>query len=86
MTEELALNQALGDGATVDGHEGIAQTGREGVDETGHHLFARATFAQQQHGCVGGGHLTDDLDHAAQGSRIADQDRLGLGQVVVARG
>ena len=55
VAEQLVLEQRLGDGGAVDGHEGALGAVGELVQRAGQQLLAGAALAQQQHGGVGGG-------------------------------
>ena len=54
VAEQLALQQFLGDGATVDRHEQAALALRTVVQAARHQLLAGAAFAGDQHGGAGG--------------------------------
>ncbi|KEH14066.1 hypothetical protein GY15_07625 [Delftia sp. 670] len=49
VAEQLGLQQVLGDGGGVDGHEGAARHGRVLVQRARHQFLARARLARDQH-------------------------------------
>ena len=48
------------------------------MNEPRDHFLAGTTFAEQEHGCIGGGHVVDDIEAAPQDRRLADERRLRL--------
>jgi hypothetical protein len=56
VTEELALEERLGDGAAVDGDEGLVRARAGPVDGPGDEFLARPALALDQDACVAGGH------------------------------
>src|SRR5215467_1862679 len=65
VTEQLALQQGLGDGAAVDGHEGTGVPWAVGVHGTRHQLLARAALPLAEDGGVGLGHALDHREDVA---------------------
>ena len=81
MSEQLAFDERLGDGAAVDGNEGLTGTGTAGVDGPGHQFFAGATFTGQQDGGPRRRHLVDefkDLLHPLTGPEQAGVGSAGV--------
>jgi hypothetical protein len=63
VTEQLALDEGLGDGCAVDGHEGLAPPVGQVVDGSRHELLAGAALAEDQdRGGAGGGQLDPPVD------------------------
>ena len=54
VTEQLGFEQPLGDGGTVDGDEWTIGARAERVEGARKELLARAAFALEEHGGVGG--------------------------------
>src|SRR5258708_37335390 len=83
VPEQLGLEQRIGNGGAVDGHEGRGRVTALVVDAAREHLLARAGFAQQQHG--GGmrlGHPAREVDRLPQLDAATDDpvesESLGL--------
>jgi len=77
VTEELALEQGLGNRAAVDGHEGPAVPFAAVVDRTRDELLAGAAGPGDQHGGRGGGDLVDHLEDGLHARALADDPALG---------
>jgi hypothetical protein len=71
--EQLALDEALGDGPAVDHDHPPVATRRQLVDGVGDELLADAALAFEQHGDVHGGHLPHAVDDAAEGGGVAEK-------------
>ena len=56
VTEELALEQVLGNGPTVDHHEGAIFSITLLMDRMGYDFFSGAAFASDEHRHIRGGH------------------------------
>src|SRR5688572_9209160 len=88
MTEKLALQQRLGDGAAIDGDEWGILASAAPMDRQGSHFFAGPAFAQNEYGRLGGGdfanrgkyakHLGTGAEHSFEG--VGLKDLLGLAQ------
>ena len=72
IAEELALHQSLRDGGAVDGDHGALAAAAEIVDGMGHHLFAAAGLAGDQHGGVGLADLGDLHPQGGHGLTFPD--------------
>src|SRR5262249_1106751 len=75
VAEQLALDQAGGQGGAVDFDERVAPApawGTGGVDGAGDQLLARARLAGDEHRGVGGGDAADLVQHVQQGGAAAD--------------
>ena len=69
MAEQFALEQRLGEGRTVDRHQGLGRAGAVAVDGARHQLLARATLALNKDRGVGGRHPANEVvDFAHAGS------------------
>jgi hypothetical protein len=77
VAEELTFNQGRGEGATVDGKEGLGCVGTVGVDGACDELFAGAGFADDENGVVGGGDLGEDAIELFHVWRVADEVAKG---------
>jgi hypothetical protein len=82
VTEELAVEQALGQGGAVELDERLVPARREIGQPRRHQLLAGAALAHHQHRPVEGGELRDLRQSGAEGRRLADEPR----QVVPAIG
>jgi len=71
MTEQLRLDQALGEGAAIDGDEGAGMAVTERMDMPGDQFLAGTGFADHQHAGVARGDLFQ------VGEQVA---RLGIGE------
>ena len=69
VAEELALEQGIGDGAAVDGHEPAVAAGARHVDGAGDQLLAGAALAGDQHVARSRRAAGDLLPHQAQSGR-----------------
>ena len=72
VAEERGFEQIGGDGAGVDGDEGLVAAGRVGVDGLGDELFAGAAFALDEDGGAAGRDLRDEVEEAEHGVAFAD--------------
>src|SRR5690606_28084357 len=70
--EELALEEALGDGAAVDADDGHVASWAVGVDGAGDEFLAGAALTDDEDGGVGGGDVADELHDLADGGAVAD--------------
>src|SRR5262249_11762289 len=75
VTEELALEERLGQGGAVHRHEGAIAPRAGGVDRARRHLLAGAALAEEEHGRGGAGDLVDGVDDGAHGRVAVAQDR-----------
>ncbi len=75
VAEQLALEQALGQRAAVDRHDGKVPPRAGGVDRPRDELLAGAALAADQHGRVGPRHRGDQLEHLAHRCAVADDLR-----------
>ena len=84
VAEELRFKKVLGDGTTVDRHEGFGGIGAHAVDGPGDDLFARPAFAQQQDRGAGGGGAScpgQHILHGRAGAHEAEGQRLGCAEL-----
>ena len=72
VAEQLALQQARGDGRAVQLDEGAVPPRAQLVQGAGDEFLARARLAANEHRGVGGGDGLDLLEHPAQGGTVAD--------------
>jgi hypothetical protein len=72
VTEELALEQGLGDGGTVLGQEHSMASRTVEVDRPRHELLARPTLAVHQHGQVARGDALDEFEDLLHRRRPAE--------------
>ena len=63
VAEELGLQQSLGNGAAIDGHERALGPWRTVVDGSGNQLLAGARLAVHQHRRHAAGNLLDQAPH-----------------------
>src|SRR5206468_7395532 len=77
VPKEFAFEKILGDGATVDLDERSAFARAVVMDSPSDELFARAAFASDEHGGLGGSHELDLLHHLLQTGTLPDD----LGEV-----
>ena len=75
MAEEFGLEQVLGNGCGVDGHEGAVRAGRVFVQRPGHQFFARAGFTGDQHCDLALAQTADGAEHVLHGGRLAQHLR-----------
>lgn len=75
ITKELGLQQLLGDGAAVDGNEGLVLAHAHIVDGARDQLLAGARFAPEQHGGHAARDLFNEAADLADGARFANQAR-----------
>ena len=86
VAEELALEQGLGNGAAVDGHEGPVGPVAALVDGLGDEFLAGAALAVDQDRGRGGGDLVHHLVDRAHARALADDVLAALlaGQFLLA--
>ena len=72
VAEDLALEQRLGDGRAVDGHERLGGALAQLMDRLRHHLLARPGLAPDQHRRRRRRRLLDDAIDLADGRGAAD--------------
>ena len=73
VAEELGLQQAVGQGTAIDGHEGPAAARAEVMQRTCRQLFAGAGFAAQQHRGFHGCALLQQRQGVAERDGAADE-------------
>ena len=73
VAEELALDQFVGQGRTVDRQERTVLAGAEGMDGPGHQFLASAALAGDQHGRLERRGPADLIEHVLHGRRGAQQ-------------
>ena len=83
VAEELVLEEVLGDGRAVDGHEGPLGPGRELVEGAAHQLLARAALPEQEHGGLAGGGPLDGEHGLLEGGVLADHPGQAEAPLVV---
>jgi hypothetical protein len=71
MAEEFALQQVLGNGRGVDGHEGPVGARRMLVQRTRHQFLARTRFTGDEHRDVALRKPADGAEHVLHGGRLA---------------
>ena len=74
--EELALDQVVGDGGAVDGHERARRTGADAVQRLRQHLLAHAAFAQEEHGGLRLRGAAHHVAHRVEAGRDADDFQI----------
>ena len=79
VAEELALEDALGQSAGVDGDQRTGGAQRNRMQRLRHQPFAGAVLAGDEHVGVGGAHARDHVEHRPHGRRLRDQLREALG-------
>ena len=84
VAEQLAFQQALRQGGTVELDERAARAGAGLMDRRGQKLLAGAALAPDQHGRMGDRDLARHADHLPNG-RARAFDRLEGAEVAVAR-
>ena len=72
VAEEGGFEELGGDGAGVDGDEGLVAARGVGVDGLGDELFAGAAFALDEDGGAAGRDLGDEVEEAEHGLAFAD--------------
>jgi len=73
MTEELGLNEGLGQGRTVDLDQGASISRRVPMDEFRNQFFAGARFTSHEDGCLRRRYLECLLEEGEEGVARADQ-------------
>jgi len=80
VTEELAFQKVLGNGAAADADERFFGPEAQPVHLTRHHFFARAALAQKEHGHIGGSYAAQEPEHrfhfAATTQKIPEPARV----------
>jgi hypothetical protein len=73
VTEQLALDQVLGDGRAVDRHEGARRTARaDAVQRLRQHFLADSAFTQEEHGGLRLRGAAHHVTHRVEAGRDAD--------------
>src|SRR5262249_10126618 len=80
VAEELALEERLLQRAAVEDDERRLGAAAPGVDGARDQLLARAALALDHDARVGGRHLADELAHAFERRRLADELRVPSGE------
>ena len=85
MTEQFAVDGALGDGAAVDGNVFLVLACAALVDDFGEVLLTRAALADDEHAQIDGCHEQGTTDGGNQGRRFAHdaKTQLDVADVVV---
>src|SRR5690606_16841415 len=73
MTEQLGVDQLLGNGPTVDRHERAVGPPRLVVQAARHQLFARAAFTSDQNRGIAWGNLVDQVPQLSCRLALPDQ-------------
>ena len=73
VAEQDALDEVLGDGAAIDGDEGLAGAGALALDGAGDQLLADAALALDQDGDGRAGRALAELDDARHGLAAGDE-------------
>src|SRR5690606_19639874 len=73
VPEELALEQALGDGGAIDRDEALVAAPAHAVDGAGEAALAGAGLAREQHGGVRGRRLLGLVHERAHRRRATDE-------------
>ncbi len=72
MTEQLRLQQFLGDGATVDRYKSIVVTETVPMQSANQQLLACTGFTSHQHGAVRGRNLLKDPEDLGKDGAVPD--------------
>jgi hypothetical protein len=72
VAEELALDQAGGQGGTVDLDQRLVFASARGMNGPGDELLAGARFAGHEHGRIGWSDRANVIEHGGQGRAAAD--------------
>src|SRR5262245_31031692 len=83
MSEQLGLEERLGDGTAIDGGERLVAPGTERVNDLRDELLAGAALAGDEHVRVAAGHRLDSIAQAQRLGRGTD-DRRRRGAVIAA--
>jgi len=78
VPEELALEHALGERATIDGFKGTVAAGAVGVNGVGDDILARPAFALDQDGNLGGSNQKNRLKQVLQARAAPDDSGSSL--------
>src|SRR5690606_537606 len=84
VAEQLALDQALGQGAAVEGDEGAAGASAGSVDPPGGDLLAGAGLALEQDRDVAGGRELEHGERLAHHQALADEVAEAAGAAATA--
>jgi hypothetical protein len=84
VSEELALEQRFGDGATIHRHESLIAPWRLGVDRPREDLLAGPALPRQQDRRLEGGDAFHDLEQLDHGGRGGDDGPIAGGPLDVA--
>ena len=79
MAEELRLQQVLGDGRSVDGHERTTRAGTVLVQCARHQLLARAALAGDHHGDMALAEAANPAEDVLHGRGLAEHLWHGAG-------
>ena len=85
VSEHFRLEQLLGQGRAIQGHERPVPPRGRGMDEARHDLLAGPGLAGDQDGGVGGGDLRGLAQHLAPLRGLADDSQAGLHSLEAAR-
>src|SRR6185436_9336330 len=77
VPEELGLEQRLGDGGAVEGHERRTRARARVVERPRDELLAGATLARDADGDARGGEAVERVEHTAD-ARAAPDDHVAL--------
>src|SRR6266481_1326019 len=80
VAEQLGLEDGLGDGGAVDGHEGPLRPRRVVVQGAGEELLAGPALPEEEDGGRGRRRLPDDVQRGAQRGALADDGLLDSGE------
>ena len=73
VSEQLAFDQRVGNGATVDGDERPLPAHRRVVDQSRHQLLAGAAFPGDENGALGARHLLNETQQTLHLGRLRDE-------------
>src|SRR5206468_9368739 len=86
VTEQLGLEQLLGERRAVDGDERLALTWRPLVHEVGDHFLAGPRLAGDEHRGLRGSHAPDRAQNLLPGAREPDDPAPPAGLELVSQG
>ena len=75
IAEEFGFDQGVGDGAAIDGDEGLVARDAVVVDRPGEQFFAGAGFADDDDVALDGGELADRFEELGHGPANCRQGR-----------